>query len=100
MPAPAVRLKIQVRLPSRNRAYVDAIFSPNDKLKPLYAVVDGKPEHHPEVIYNLRHLKAGKLMWDAVGAYPQLALRFADRILFGADLVPDVEMYRLYYRFL
>jgi predicted TIM-barrel fold metal-dependent hydrolase len=27
-------------------------------------------------------------------------LRFADRILFGADLVPDVEMYRLYYRFL
>ncbi len=27
-------------------------------------------------------------------------LRFADRILFGADLVPDVGMYRLYYRFL
>ena len=27
-------------------------------------------------------------------------LRFADRILFGADLVPDVRIYRLYYRFL
>jgi predicted TIM-barrel fold metal-dependent hydrolase len=27
-------------------------------------------------------------------------LRFADRIVFGADLVPDIEMYRLYYRFL
>jgi predicted TIM-barrel fold metal-dependent hydrolase len=27
-------------------------------------------------------------------------LRFADRIVFGADLVPSVEMYRLYYRFL
>jgi predicted TIM-barrel fold metal-dependent hydrolase len=27
-------------------------------------------------------------------------LRFADRILFGADLVPDIGMYRLYYRFL
>lgn len=27
-------------------------------------------------------------------------LRFADRILFGADLVPDPEMYRLYFRFL
>jgi predicted TIM-barrel fold metal-dependent hydrolase len=27
-------------------------------------------------------------------------LRFADRILFGADLVPEIEMYRLYYRFL
>ena len=27
-------------------------------------------------------------------------LRYPNRILFGADLVPDVEMYRLYYRFL
>ena len=27
-------------------------------------------------------------------------LKYADRILFGADLLPDVEMYRLYYRFL
>ena len=27
-------------------------------------------------------------------------IRFADRILFGSDLVPEVEMYRLYYRFL
>jgi predicted TIM-barrel fold metal-dependent hydrolase len=27
-------------------------------------------------------------------------LRFADRILFGTDLLPDVRMYRLYYRFL
>ncbi len=27
-------------------------------------------------------------------------LRYASRILFGADLLPDQEMYRLYYRFL
>ena len=27
-------------------------------------------------------------------------LKYADRILFGADLLPDPEMYRLYYRFL
>ena len=27
-------------------------------------------------------------------------LKYADRILFGSDLLPDVEMYRLYYRFL
>jgi predicted TIM-barrel fold metal-dependent hydrolase len=27
-------------------------------------------------------------------------LKYADRILFGADLLPEVEMYRLYYRFL
>jgi hypothetical protein len=54
MPVPAVRLKIRVRLPSGSRAYVDPVFSPNGKLQPLYAVVDGNPEHHPEGIYNLR----------------------------------------------
>ncbi len=27
-------------------------------------------------------------------------LRFADRILFGTDLLPDIQMYRLYFRFL
>jgi predicted TIM-barrel fold metal-dependent hydrolase len=27
-------------------------------------------------------------------------IKYADRIIFGTDLLPDVEMYRLYYRFL
>jgi predicted TIM-barrel fold metal-dependent hydrolase len=27
-------------------------------------------------------------------------LKYADRILFGTDLLPSEEMYRLYYRFL
>jgi predicted TIM-barrel fold metal-dependent hydrolase len=39
-----------------------------------------------------------------LGRQPYTARRFlvkyADRILFGTDLVPEVEMYRLYYRFL
>ena len=48
MPVPAVRLKIRVRLCNGNRAYLDPVFSSNGKLKPLYAVVLGKPEHHPE----------------------------------------------------
>lgn len=30
----------------------------------------------------------------------ELFLKFPDRILFGADLLPEVSMYRLYYRFL
>jgi predicted TIM-barrel fold metal-dependent hydrolase len=30
----------------------------------------------------------------------EFILKFADRILFGTDLLPDVDMYRLYYRFL
>jgi hypothetical protein len=67
MPVPAVRLKIRVRLSNGSRAYVDPVYSSNGKLKPLYAVVNGKPEHHPEGIYNLRYVKAGKSVWDAVG---------------------------------
>ena len=30
----------------------------------------------------------------------EFVLRYADRILFGTDLLPEVEMYRLYFRFL
>jgi hypothetical protein len=63
-----------VRLSNGSRAYVDPVFSPNGKLKPLYAVVDGKPDHHPEGVYNLRYLKAGKRVWHAVGTDTQLAL--------------------------
>ena len=74
MPVPAVRLKIRVRLCNGNRAYLDPVFSSNGKLRPLYAVVLGKPEHHPEGIYNLRYVKAGKRVWDAVGTDAQLAL--------------------------
>jgi hypothetical protein len=51
MPVLFVRLKIRVRLSNGCRSYVDPIFSSNGKLKPLYAVVNGKPEHHPEGVY-------------------------------------------------
>jgi hypothetical protein len=30
----------------------------------------------------------------------EFMVKYADRILFGTDLIPEVEMYRLYYRFL
>jgi hypothetical protein len=79
MPVPAVRLKIRVRLSNGSRIYVDPVFSSNGKLKPLCAVVQGKPEYHPEGVYNLRYVKAGKRVWDAVGADPQLALAGAVR---------------------
>jgi len=67
-------LKTRGRLSNGSRACVDPVYSSNGKLTPLYAVVNGTPEHHPEGIYNLRYVKAGKRLWDAVGADPQLAL--------------------------
>ena len=30
----------------------------------------------------------------------EFVIKFADRILFGSDLLPDIGMYRLHYRFL
>jgi Phage integrase, N-terminal SAM-like domain len=57
-----------------SRAYVDPVFSPNGKLKPLYAAINGKPEHHPEGIYHLRYVKGDKRVWHAVGTDAQLAI--------------------------
>jgi integrase/recombinase XerD len=73
--APVVRLKIRVRLPDGSRPFLDPVFSGNGKLKPLYAVVDGTPEHHPEGSSFLRYAAPdGKRVWDPVGNDPQLAL--------------------------
>jgi integrase len=74
MPVPTVRLKIRVKLLNGSRAYLDPVLSPNGKLKPLYALVDGKPAHHPEGVYNLRYLKGGKRVWEPVGNDPQVAM--------------------------
>lgn len=53
---------------------------------------------HPNVVVDMS-ARASEL-----GRQPYAArrffLRFADRIVFGADLVPEEAMYRLYYRFL
>ena len=67
MPVPTVRLKIRVKLSNGSRAYVDPVFSSNNKLKPLYALVDGKPRHHPEGVYHLRYMKRGKRVWEDDG---------------------------------
>jgi len=52
--ASVVRLKLRVRLPDGSRPYLNPIFSGNKKLKPGYAVLDGKPVHFPDSVYDLR----------------------------------------------
>lgn len=75
MKSPVVRLKIRIRLPDGSRPYLDPVPSGNGKLKPLYALVDGKPEHHPEGCYFLRYANAeGKRVWERVGKDGQFAL--------------------------
>jgi predicted TIM-barrel fold metal-dependent hydrolase len=55
-------------------------------------------ENYPNVFvdFSARTPELGRQPYSA----REFFLRFADRILFGTDLLPDVSMYRLYYRFL
>ena len=62
-----VRLYLRIRLANGNRQFIDPVYAANGKLKPLYALVDGNAEHHPEGVYYLRYLKHGKRVWEYVG---------------------------------
>jgi integrase/recombinase XerD len=82
--APVVRLKIRVRLSDGSRPFLDPVPASKGKLKPLCAMVNGTPEHHPEGVYFLRYAKDGKRVWEAVGSDPQIALdakRKKERVL-------------------
>jgi len=48
-------------------------YSGNGKLRPFCAIVDGKPEIHPEGVYALRYLKGGVRVYHTVGNDPQVA---------------------------
>jgi predicted TIM-barrel fold metal-dependent hydrolase len=60
--------------------------------------VAGLLDRHPNLYVDIsaRVAELGRQPYTA----RKFFLKYADRILFGTDLLPDVEMYRLYYRFL
>lgn len=62
-----VRLYIRIRLTTGKRVYADPAYASNGRIKPFYAVIGDKLEHHPEGVYHLRYAKAGKRMWKSVG---------------------------------
>ena len=55
-------------------------------------------ENHPNVLLDIsaRASELGRQPYSSRALF----LKFPDRILFGADLVPEESMYRLYFRFL
>jgi hypothetical protein len=82
--APVVRLMIRVRLSDGSRPFLDPVPAPKGRLKPLCAMVNGTPEHHPEGVYFLRYVKNKKRVWEAVGNDAQIALdakRRKERVL-------------------
>ena len=58
------------------------------------SLLDAHPNVH--IDFSARTPELGRQPYTARNFF----LRFADRILFGTDLLPTVEMYRLYFRFL
>jgi len=73
-------LHIRIKLPDGSRRYSEPVYSTNRKLRPFFALVDGKPEHHPEGVYHLRFLQNSKHIWKAVGSDAQEALRLQRQI--------------------
>ena len=46
-----------------------------EKPKPLYELVNGKPEHHPEGVYHLCYCREdGRRAYEAVGTFQQFDL--------------------------
>lgn len=80
MKQPVVRVKLRIKLSSGSRVYADPVWSPNGKLKPHFALVDGVPEHHPEGVYHLRYQRGERRVWEAVGSDPQLAVTAQKRV--------------------
>jgi predicted TIM-barrel fold metal-dependent hydrolase len=66
----------------------------SEDLGRVTAMLDANP--NVQVDISARASELGRQPYSARNFF----LRFPDRILFGADLVPEVSMYRLYYRFL
>jgi hypothetical protein len=49
------------------RRYCPAGYTPNHKIRPEYALVDGKPQHFPGCSYFLRYSVGKRRVWQLVG---------------------------------
>jgi hypothetical protein len=68
-------LYIRVTTEDGKRPYCKPVYLSKGRLKPLFAVVNRKPEHHPEGIYYLRFgTDGGKQTFVPVGNDPYVAL--------------------------
>lgn len=66
----------------------------SENLASVAALLDQHPNLYVDI--SARVAELGRQPYTA----RTFLLNYADRILFGTDLLPEVEMYRLYYRFL
>jgi hypothetical protein len=75
MKMPKVSVYLRVTLPDGHQQYLKPVYT-NRRLKALFALADGKPEHFPSGVYYFRYTAAGKPRWEKIGA--------------DAELIPDI----------
>src|SRR5438445_13246941 len=69
-----VSLRIRIKTNDGTRRYAGPVFAANGRLRPFYALVEGKAEFHPGGVYNLRYRREGRRVWEPVGNDPTFAL--------------------------
>jgi integrase/recombinase XerD len=56
------------------RPFVKPVFAANGRVRPLYAFVNGVPQHHPEGTYYIRWADGDQRVWEPVGVDPYAAI--------------------------
>jgi hypothetical protein len=68
-----VSLYLRVRSPEGGWLYARSVTAPNGRIRPLHALIDGKPVFRDEGVYYLRYNLAGKRIWQPIGSDASLA---------------------------
>jgi integrase len=70
-----VTLYIRIKTADGKKPFCKPVYLTKGRLKPLYAIVDGQPEHRPEGVYYMRFGTApGMQMMEPLGQDPYFAL--------------------------
>lgn len=68
MKTPTVKVYCRIAQPDGSYPYKPAVYDKNHQISAGYALVDKKPQYHPEAVYYLRYSDAsGKQVWERVG---------------------------------
>jgi integrase/recombinase XerD len=69
-----VSLYLRVRLADGGWFYAPSVAGSNGRIRPLHALIEGKPVYRAEGVYYLRYSLDGKRIWRSVGSDASLAL--------------------------
>lgn len=87
-----VTLLLRISRPDGTWTYTKSVTSANNQLRPLFAFVDGRPEHHPEGAYYIRYSVHGRRRCDRIGpnaTEAKTALKRQQHLLEGLALGVD-----------